>query len=97
MLCPDLPYSWMLINLAIHRRLCKAGLISFIMTITAIANQIDHEIFAELLAVSKRGPRGLHARDWIICIDMNHWNFKALCEVTGEHAAARFALIRSKP
>src|ERR1041384_4442446 len=96
MLCPNLPHSWMLVNYAIHRRLCKTRLVSFIVPIAAIANQVDHEIFAEFLAIRERSARCLYTSDWIIRIDVHHWNFKAFGEVTGKHTATRFTLIRCK-
>src|SRR5512134_1775018 len=80
---PELSYSRMFVDLAIHGRLGKARLITFVMTIAPITDQVDHEIFVELVTVGESSSRSLDASDGIIRIDVDARDFKSLCHVTG--------------
>src|SRR5215216_435417 len=87
----------MLIDLAIHHRLGKTWFISLIMTVAAIADQVDHKILMEFMSVSESGARGLNTGLRVIGINMNHRDFKSFRKVAGMQAAAGFALCSSKP
>src|SRR5687768_8758483 len=87
----------MFIDLAIHYRLRKTRFISFVMTITAIADQVDHKILMEFMSVGERGARGLGTGLWIICINVNYGNFKSFRQIAGVQTAARFMLGGCKP
>src|SRR5262245_5070780 len=79
----------MSIDFLIHDRLSKARFVSLVMTIPTIANQIDNEVLAELLAIGKGVTRGFHTSEWIIRIDMDHGDFKSFCEIAGMKTAPR--------
>ncbi len=86
----------MFIDLVVHCRLGKARLIPFVMTITPVTDQIDHEVLVELVAIGERGPCRFDARDRVIRIDMNDRDLKTLCHIAGMQAAARFMFIGGK-
>ena len=62
------------------------------MSITTIANKINNKILMEFLSISEGSSSGFDTSLWIVCIDVDDWDFKSLGKVTGMEATARFSV-----
>ena len=56
----------MAVNFLVHERLCEARLVTFVVPITAVTDQVNHEILVEFLAIGIRAPGGLKAGKRVI-------------------------------
>ena len=88
-----LPHRRRLLDALIHRRLRIGGLISFVVTVAAIAHQIDHDVAMEFLAIQHREPHRSQARLGIIRIDVDDGHIKALGQIAGVVGGAAFARV----
>src|SRR5688500_12250860 len=86
----------MLIDLLVHCRLREARLIALVVTVTPVADEIDHEVLLELLAIGERGPGGLDACHRVIRIDMHHRNLESCCHIAGMKSAAGLVFVGGK-
>ncbi len=78
----------MFIDLVVHHRLSKAWFVPFIVTVAPVPDQVDHEVFVELMAVGERRARRFDAGDRIICIDVDDGNLESFCHIAGVQTAA---------
>src|SRR5258706_13923629 len=85
---PKLSQRGMLIDLLIHERLRKARFVPFVMTITSITNQVDHEVFMEFLTISKRSLGGLKAGLRVIRGDMDARYLESFFQGAGVQTSA---------
>src|SRR5437762_645225 len=71
---PHLTRRWMGADLLVERRLRERGLVRFIVSVTAVADEIDKEILAELRAVLDRQPHDVHARFSVIPVPASRYH-----------------------
>ena len=55
-ICPELAGGGMLLDPLVHQGLSEIRLVPFVMTVAAIANQVDDEVFLETAAISTGHP-----------------------------------------
>ena len=56
---PKLPHRRVTRNLPVHRGLGKARLVAFVVTVAAVADQVDHEVLVKANAIGERQARRL--------------------------------------
>jgi hypothetical protein len=74
----DLINIWIAVDLLIHQRLGKQGLIQLIVSIFPVSDNINNHIFSELLSVLQTHPDDLVHHDWIIGVHVEngrHYRF----------------------
>ena len=96
LLRPLLTHGRQRVDYRIHLRLGKTGFVTFVMAIAAVADQVDHKVTFKVIAIGQRQPRRTDAGDWVISIDMDNRDLKALGQVAGIEGAARVAGNRGK-
>ena len=70
-----------LCNCLIHKRLGVTRVVAFVVSVTAIANEVDDHVFMELLAVIKCQTRNTHASFWVVSIHMENWRLNSFCNI----------------
>ena len=70
-------------DLFVHQRLRECGLVSFVVPVPAVADQIDEEVALELLAVRDRETRRFHARFGIVGVHVNDRNLESARQAAG--------------
>ena len=63
------------------------GVVDLGVAVAAVADQVDHHVRAELVAVFQRQPADAHHRLGIFGVDVEDWNGQALGEVAGKASA----------
>src|SRR5262249_26346804 len=80
-LAPNLARRGVRFDRRVQRRLGERGLVTLVMSVTTIANEIDQEVLTELRAIrdakSNRSNAGLD----VVGVDVNDRNLEALCEI----------------
>ena len=92
----DLASRRMLANDPVHHRLGRGRLVRLVMAMTPVANEIDHDVLAELHAVFERQARNKHHRLRIVRVDVEDRRLEHLRDVAGIDRRARVARIRSR-
>ena len=54
----------------VHQRLCVARVVAFVVTVTAVAHHVDHDVLVERLAVLPRQLGDLHAGLGVVAVDV---------------------------
>ena len=62
-----------LCNCLVHQRLGVARVVTFVVTMAAVANEVDDHVFVELLAVVECQTCNAHASFWVVCVHMENW------------------------
>ena len=70
-----------LCNCLVHKRLGVTRVVAFVVSVTAVANEVNHYVFMELLAIVKCQTSYTHARFWIICVHMENWRLNGFCNI----------------
>ena len=73
----------------IDLRLRERRLVAFVVTVAAIADQVDQVIELEALAIGDRQPRRLDARDRIVGVDVRDRDLEAARQAAGVAGAER--------
>ncbi len=88
-----LAHARRLLDALVHHRLRVRRLVRFVVTVTAVANHIDHHVGMEFLAIHHRETHRRQARFWVVRIDVDDRRIKALGEIAGVIGRAAFARI----
>ncbi len=81
------------LDFAVHHRLGIAGIVGFVVALTAVADDIDHHVAFEALAVFVGELRGAHAGFRIVAIDVENGRQDRERDVGAIDAAAAFERI----
>ncbi len=73
----------------IDLRLREGGLVALVVSVLAIADEVDQVIELEALAVGDRQPSGFDARHWIVRVHVRDRNLEAASEAAGVARAER--------
>ena len=95
--CPKFSDCRMAIYLFIHQRLSETWLIAFVVAVSSIAHEIDHEIGVETIAIGAGETGNFDACFRIVRVDMHNRNLEAFSQVAGIKRAASFPLRGRKP
>src|ERR671929_1171863 len=79
----------MVSDLLVHDGLGVGWLVAFVVTELAVANEVNHKVLAELLAVSVGEPRRRQARLRVVSVDVDHRDLKPLRKVARVQRRAR--------
>src|SRR3712207_6691603 len=80
---PDLTHRGVVADGLVHQRLRVGRLIALVVPKATVADEVDHKVFVELLAVCVGHPRHRRASLGIVGVDVNHWDLEPLCQVAG--------------
>ena len=69
-------------NCLVHEWLRVTRVVTFVVSMAAIANHVDHYVFVELLAIVKCQPRNTHARFWIVAVHVENWRLNCFGNIT---------------
>ena len=90
------PHRRRLLDALVHRRLRVRGLVGFVVTVAAIADQIDHDVAMEFLAIHHREPHRRQARLGVVGIDVNDRHIKAFGQIARVVGGATLARVRGE-
>ena len=85
---------WLLIS-AVHLRLRVGRLVGLVVAEAAVADQVDDDVVAELLAEGERQADGADARLHVVGVDVDDRRVVALGEVGRPPGRARVVRVRS--
>ena len=85
----------MLLDRGVHRRLGVRRLVALVVPVAAVADEVDHHVVAERLAVHHRQARGGQAGLGIVGVDVDDRRVEALGQVGGVVGRATLASVRS--
>ena len=74
---PKLPHRRVTRNLPVHHGLGKARLIALVVTVAAVADQVNHKVFVKPYAIGERQARRLDRRLRVIGVHVHDWNPEA--------------------
>ena len=77
------------LDLGRHLRLRVGRLVGLVVAVAAVADQVDQDVVAELLAEREREPHGRDARRDVVGVDVEDRDVEALREVRGPARGAR--------
>ncbi len=92
----DLVEHGMVFDLAIQDRLGDGRIVHFGVTMTPEADEIDHHVGAELVAIFERHAAGAHHRVGILAVDVKDGNRQALGQIGREAAGIGIGRIGGK-
>ncbi len=72
----------------VHRRLSGTRIVTLVVPMASVPNQVNEEVLTELLPICEGQARRLKARFRIIGVDMNDRNIEALGQVAGIQSTA---------
>ena len=81
----------------VHHRLRERRLVAFVVSVAAVADQVDQEVVAEARAIFPRQPRRLEAGDRIVGVDVHDRNLEAARQIAGVAGAVGLARRRREP
>ena len=90
----DLADGDLLLDLGRHLGLRVRGLVGLVVAVAAVADQVDHDVVAELLAEREREPHGGDAGRHVVGVDVDDRDVEALREVRGPARGARVVGVR---
>ena len=85
---PLLPHCGLTVDYLVHARLGKARLVTLIVAIAPIADQVDQKILLKLLPVRNGQASHFNTSLRIIGINVHNRDIEAFCQVTGIACAA---------
>ncbi len=86
-----LAHAAQLLDGAVHQRLGVAGVVALVVTVTAVAHHVDHDVLVEPLAVRERQTCHTHAGLGVVAVDVDDRRLHRLGDVGGVlRAASRF-------
>ena len=97
LLGPDLAHRRVLADDLVHHRLGVGRLVALVVAEAAVADQVDHEVLAELLAVRVGHPHGAHARLRVVGVDVHDRHLEPLREVARVRRRARVVPLGREP
>ena len=65
----------------VHQWLGVTRVIAFVVSVAAIANEVDDHVFMELLAIVECQTSNAHARFWVVCVHMENWRLHRFCNI----------------
>ena len=65
----------------VHEWLCVAGVVTFVVSVAAVANHVDNDVFMELLSVVEGKLGYAYACLWVVAIDVEDWRLHCFCNV----------------
>ena len=80
---PQLGDALLGLDLRVHLRLRVGGLVGLVVAEAAVADQVDQDVVAELLAEGEREPHGAHAGGHVVGVDVDDRHVEALRQVRG--------------
>jgi hypothetical protein len=60
----------------VHDGLCEGGLVSFIVPVTAVTNEVNEEILMEALSIGKRKARSVETALYVVGVNVDDGNVK---------------------
>ena len=70
----NFPQRWMLFDPLVQQRLRDGGVVHFAVAVTAIADQVDHDVGAELVTIFHRHAAHAHHGVHVFAVDVKDWN-----------------------
>ena len=94
---PDLTHRGVIADGLVHQRLRVGRLVALVVPKAAVADEVDHEVLVELLAVGVGHPRRRHARLGIVGVDVDHGDLEPLGQVARVGRRAGVLTLRGEP
>ena len=68
-------------NCLVHKRLCVTWIVTFVVSVAAITNHVNHNVFMELLSIVKCQTRNAHACFWVVAVHVENWSLHSFCNI----------------
>ena len=65
----------------VHQWLGVAGVVAFVVSVAAITNHVDDDVFMELLSVVEGKLGNAYACLWVVAVDVEDWCLHRFCNV----------------
>jgi hypothetical protein len=94
---PDLAHRGVVADGLVHHRLRVGRFVALIVPKAAVADEVDHEVLVELLAVGVGHPRRCHASLGVVGVDVDYGDLEPLCQVARVGRRAGVLSLRGEP